>query len=401
MVIYLALSTTAKLNYFPSKYGLSRYYSPKMLLHRRNLNFKKHCQFSFGAYVQAYNENQRTNTLQERSINCIYLRPTTSWQGGHESLNISTNKIITRSNIIELPITKTIIDQIKQIAKNENMPIEFNSKFKDNIWFAGVDNNNEDNKANNKDNEANNEDSQEEESDMDNEMFRDEIMNEINIHEPYQTKNYQTNKTDDRESEIHDMQEYQNDHEEISNEEKNELDLYDHQEEYDEHNNDYNCNNDNNSEMNDQNESIETIPNQLETTENTCYDFDDLSFNELINLEEIDQDTDQETENDSEIEDTTKEGENSQDQMKESRINWYTTGGRPIKTPQRYINWAIPIKSELQREEYREETAQIIGKVMCHLQQKTKKEWNFSSKHYSLKQGIKRFELKATYQSLF
>ena len=77
MVIYLALSTTAKLNYFPSKYGLSRYYSPTMLLHRRNLNFKKHCRFSFGAYVQAYNENKRTNTLQQRSIDCIYLRPTT------------------------------------------------------------------------------------------------------------------------------------------------------------------------------------------------------------------------------------------------------------------------------------------------------------------------------------
>ena len=48
------------------------------------------------------------------------------------------------------------------------MRIEFNRKFKDNIWFAGVKNNNKDNdkdnkdnEANNKDNEANNEDSQE------------------------------------------------------------------------------------------------------------------------------------------------------------------------------------------------------------------------------------------------
>ena len=122
---------------------------------------------------------------------------------------------------------------------------------------------------------------------------------------------------------------------------------------YDENNNDYDYNNDNNSEMNDKNDSNETMPNQLEITENTRYDFDDLSYNELINLEEIDQDTDQETENDSKVKDITKEGENLQDQMKESRINWYTTGGRPIKTPQRYINWATPIKSELQREEYR------------------------------------------------
>ena len=78
MIIYLALSTTAKLNYFPSKQGLSKYYSPRMLLHRRNLEFNKHCQFSFGAYVQAYNENNPMNTMQERAINCIYLRPTTS-----------------------------------------------------------------------------------------------------------------------------------------------------------------------------------------------------------------------------------------------------------------------------------------------------------------------------------
>ena len=98
------------------------------------------------------------------------------------------------------------------------MPIEFNCKFEDNIWFAGVDNGNEESL----------EEEEYIESDEENEMLQDEIMKEINTYEPYQTKNYQTNEIDERELEINDIQEYENDHKEIINEEQNKLDLYVH-----------------------------------------------------------------------------------------------------------------------------------------------------------------------------
>ena len=58
----------------------------------------------------------------------------------------------------------------------------------------------------------------------------------------------------------------------------------------------------------------------------------------------------------------------TQENMEKSRVNRFTSSGRPICTPHRYLNWAVPLKSELQGEEYGIETASIIGKIMCHLQ---------------------------------
>ena len=390
MVIYLALSTTAKLNYFPSKQGLSKYYSPRMLLHRRNLEFKKHCQFSFGAYIQAYNENNPMNTMKERAIDCIYLRPTTSWQGGHELLHIKTNKIIIRKNITELPITQNIINQIEQTAAEENMPIHFNSKLNDNIWLAGVDNDN-DNEIIQEHNVI--DDIQEEENDIEKEMIE-----EINTYKPYQTKNYPTNNVAQNESNNNHIEEYEYDEDNEINEDQNELELHE-QQEISEENTDMYVNDEENipeTESKDD-EMIHTSPQQTDITEDTTedirYDFDDLSFNELINLEEIDQDTDNEIDEENSVNELTNEEKYKKTlkDMKESRINWYTKSGRAIKTPHKYVNWAIPVKSGLQKEEYGNEMAQVIGRVMCHLQQKTKEEWNLSSKHYSLKQGIKKF----------
>ena len=76
MIIYLALSTTAKLNYLPHKNGLSMYYSPQMLLHCRHLDFNKQCKHSLGVYVQAHDEPAPSNTIQVRTVNCIYLHHT-------------------------------------------------------------------------------------------------------------------------------------------------------------------------------------------------------------------------------------------------------------------------------------------------------------------------------------
>ena len=59
------------------------------------------------------------------------------------------------------------------------------------------------------------------------------------------------------------------------------------------------------------------------------------------------------------------------------------------------MNWAIPLKSELQQEEYGLETASIMGKIMCHLQHQIKNQFGFSNKHYSLRKGISTFGLKA------
>jgi hypothetical protein len=53
MLRYLAMISTEQLNYFPAKGGISPYYSPHVILTGRAVDYVQHCQFPFGAYVQA------------------------------------------------------------------------------------------------------------------------------------------------------------------------------------------------------------------------------------------------------------------------------------------------------------------------------------------------------------
>lgn len=45
-----------KTNMFPAKHGISLYYSPEAIVMQWTLDYKKHCKYSFGDYVQAHNK---------------------------------------------------------------------------------------------------------------------------------------------------------------------------------------------------------------------------------------------------------------------------------------------------------------------------------------------------------
>ena len=144
MVKYMVLESARKLNFFPSKNGVSKYYSPRMILHQENLDFAKHCQFTFGEYVQAHDEPNPTNTNAPRSLDCIYLRPTGNRQGGHELLHLQTNRVITRRRCTPVPITPFIIQQVNLLADADGMPPglkvanRVNNILFDSAWTAGV-----------------------------------------------------------------------------------------------------------------------------------------------------------------------------------------------------------------------------------------------------------------------
>ena len=50
LVKYLVIDATQKLNYFPARHGISKYYSPRMILMQENLDYEKHCKYAFGTY---------------------------------------------------------------------------------------------------------------------------------------------------------------------------------------------------------------------------------------------------------------------------------------------------------------------------------------------------------------
>ena len=85
MLRYLGMIATQQLNLF-----ISEYLSLHVIIGKRNIDYNKHCQCMFGAFVQANQENDPTNTQAPRMTNAIYLCPTNNIQGGHELMNITT-----------------------------------------------------------------------------------------------------------------------------------------------------------------------------------------------------------------------------------------------------------------------------------------------------------------------
>ena len=48
LVKYMISEAARKLNYFPAKHSISQHYSPRMIVHKENMNFDKHCRFALG-----------------------------------------------------------------------------------------------------------------------------------------------------------------------------------------------------------------------------------------------------------------------------------------------------------------------------------------------------------------
>ena len=107
------------LNLFPAKGGVSKYYSPRMILTERNLEYEKHCKVPFGAYVQATHETNATNSIAARTLDCIYLRANNNIQGRHEVMGLNTGRVITRSRVKILPMTEVVIKVVEAMAEKQ------------------------------------------------------------------------------------------------------------------------------------------------------------------------------------------------------------------------------------------------------------------------------------------
>jgi len=138
----LVMEMARKLNFFPNRHGISNHCSPRQILHRRNLNYKHDCKFALGAYVQAHDDLEQTNTQEPRTLDCIYLRPVA--QDTHEVFSLKTEAVIKRRSLTELPITQTVIRAVEAIATAQGQQgLRIKTKrgvtLYDSSWTAGVD----------------------------------------------------------------------------------------------------------------------------------------------------------------------------------------------------------------------------------------------------------------------
>jgi hypothetical protein len=144
-LLKVMVSEAAKTNFFLAKNGVSKFYSPRMILHHSNLDYAKHCQYAMGTYVQAQHEPDDKSTNSQRTLDCIYLRYNDDMQGGHIILHLPTNAVIECRRIITVPITPSIIQYVHRISETEDMPNRLklhNSQgvlFYDAAWISGMD----------------------------------------------------------------------------------------------------------------------------------------------------------------------------------------------------------------------------------------------------------------------
>ena len=73
MIETIAEQSATMLNMFPAKHGMSPYYSPETIVTQKRLDYDRDCKYSFGEYVIAGTQNQPTNIMTARGIDCIYL----------------------------------------------------------------------------------------------------------------------------------------------------------------------------------------------------------------------------------------------------------------------------------------------------------------------------------------
>ena len=143
MLKHLTMQSAEQLNYFPAKGGISAYYSPYAIIKRRAIDYDRHLRYGFGSYVQAFNENNPTNTNAPRTLDCIYLRPNTNRQGGHMLMDLATGRVITRSRVTVVPISDGVIRAVERMAARDGILtlkiLDRNKKLLNpNVWFAGV-----------------------------------------------------------------------------------------------------------------------------------------------------------------------------------------------------------------------------------------------------------------------
>ncbi|MGL5918789.1 MAG: hypothetical protein ACRCYM_06045, partial [Cetobacterium sp.] len=160
----LSMRVTFLLNIFPAKGGISSYYSPYTILSGKSIDYEKELSIPFGSYVQGSNEPKPSNTNAPRTLDCIYLGPVKSKQGGHKLMDISTGKMITRRRVKELPMTDIVIRAVEQMAKKQGIKsLKFTTRdgvpFEDADWIEEVDGAEEDNDENESDSDESESDS--------------------------------------------------------------------------------------------------------------------------------------------------------------------------------------------------------------------------------------------------
>jgi len=110
LIAKLVYNVVFWLNSFPHKDGVHATISPRTLITGLAIDYHKHCKIAFGTYVQVHKEED--NSLRQRTLGAIALRPMGNEQGGHYFLSLHSGKKINKYAWTELWIPNEVIAQV-------------------------------------------------------------------------------------------------------------------------------------------------------------------------------------------------------------------------------------------------------------------------------------------------
>jgi len=107
------------LNAFSVKSGISQTISPRELLMRWCLDYKKHCRVQPGTYCEVHSEPVPTNTMAWWAHEAIALGPTGNLQGSVKFYCINTGQVLKRCSFTPMPMPDRVIKRVNKIVEQE------------------------------------------------------------------------------------------------------------------------------------------------------------------------------------------------------------------------------------------------------------------------------------------
>lgn len=121
MLIYLVYYLTSMINSFPRSTSALEGVSPKEKLTGKVLDYNLDCQLEFGDYVQANEDDTRTNTMNARTFPAICLGPVGNIQASYYFMSLLTFEVVRRRSWVKMPLPNEVIDKINAKSSREEV----------------------------------------------------------------------------------------------------------------------------------------------------------------------------------------------------------------------------------------------------------------------------------------
>ena len=99
-------------NAVPASTGVSQEISPREIVLRWQLDYKRHMRARFGAYCEVSEDDDITNTQKDRTTPSVCLGPTGNIQGTYKFYSLLTGKVIKRRNFNVLPYPQRMVKRL-------------------------------------------------------------------------------------------------------------------------------------------------------------------------------------------------------------------------------------------------------------------------------------------------